>query len=262
MQLVLSLFPGIGLLDRAFEEEGFCVVRGPDVLWGGDVRRFHPPAHYFDGVIGGPPCQAFSKLAHMVRQNGYQPKFGNLIPEFERVVSEAAPQWFVMENVPDAPVPVVAGYEVHTFPLNNRQCFDKGVEAAKQNRVRRWSFGNRGGRRVLMVDIACFENQEFEYAATGGSARAVAIGGSGKPKKFRSDRSSMPFNSKSKSAVCELLDKQGLPDNFFEHSPFTVEAKCKMLGNGVPLPMGRAIARAVKEAIGFTTPPTDDGGRE
>jgi hypothetical protein len=28
-QTVLSLFPGIGLLDMAFEEEGFCVVRGP-----------------------------------------------------------------------------------------------------------------------------------------------------------------------------------------------------------------------------------------
>jgi hypothetical protein len=42
-QLVLSLFPGIGLLDLAFEEEGFCVVRGPDLLWGGDVRSL-PPA--------------------------------------------------------------------------------------------------------------------------------------------------------------------------------------------------------------------------
>jgi DNA (cytosine-5)-methyltransferase 1 len=30
--LVLSLFPGIGLLDMAFDEEGFCVVRGPDGL--------------------------------------------------------------------------------------------------------------------------------------------------------------------------------------------------------------------------------------
>jgi DNA (cytosine-5)-methyltransferase 1 len=44
----LSLFPGIGLLDKAFELEGFCVVRGPDVLWGGDVRGFHPPAGRFD----------------------------------------------------------------------------------------------------------------------------------------------------------------------------------------------------------------------
>lgn len=34
---VLSLFPGLGLLDLAFEDAGFCVVRGPDHLWGGDV---------------------------------------------------------------------------------------------------------------------------------------------------------------------------------------------------------------------------------
>lgn len=50
--LVLSLFPGIGLLDMAFEAEGFCVVRGPDVLWGGDIRTFHPPADVFEGVSG------------------------------------------------------------------------------------------------------------------------------------------------------------------------------------------------------------------
>lgn len=30
--LVLSLFPGIGLLDRGFEDLGFCVVRGPDLI--------------------------------------------------------------------------------------------------------------------------------------------------------------------------------------------------------------------------------------
>jgi hypothetical protein len=51
--LVLSIFPGIDGLGRAFEELGYCVVRGPDVLWGGDVRRFHPPAGVFAGVIGG-----------------------------------------------------------------------------------------------------------------------------------------------------------------------------------------------------------------
>lgn len=97
-QLVLSLFPGIGLLDMAFEEEGFTVVRGPDVLWGGDIRRFHPPAGKFDGVIGGPPCQAFSRLNRLVAHNGGSPSFGNLIPEFERCVREASPRWFVMEE--------------------------------------------------------------------------------------------------------------------------------------------------------------------
>lgn len=36
--LLLALFPGIDLLGRGFELEGFCVVRGPDKLWGGDNR--------------------------------------------------------------------------------------------------------------------------------------------------------------------------------------------------------------------------------
>lgn len=167
--LVLSLFPGIGLLDLAFEREGFTVVRGPDVLWGGDIRRSHPPPRVFDGVIGGPPCQSFSSLAHMVRHNGYQPKFGNLIPEFERCVVEAQPQWFLMENVPAAPVPIVSRYEIHSFVLNNRQCLKENGEPAEQNRTRRISFGWRGKRRILEIDVALWENQKFEYAACGGT---------------------------------------------------------------------------------------------
>lgn len=252
--LVLSLFPGIGLLDRAFEEEGFCVVRGPDVLWGGDVRRFHPPTGKFDGVIGGPPCQAFSRLAHMVRQNGLEPRFGNLIPEFERCVVEATPAWFLMENVPDAPVPFGGfgggpptpdSYGMHVFLLNNRQCFGDDGEPATQNRVRRWTFGTRGGRRVLPIETAALENPVFERAALGGSdTREVSIklGGSGKPK------TTLPFNAKGRRTIGKLCEKQGLPADFAEHLPFTAAAACKAIGNGVPLPMGRAIARAVKEA--------------
>ena len=38
----------------------------------------------------------------------------------------------------------------------------------------------------------------------------------------------------------------------FDLPAFTVSAKVKALGNGVPLPMGRAVARAVKDAIQFT----------
>lgn len=247
MQLVLSLFPGIDLLGEAFEREGFCVVQSKDHIFGGDIRTRRFPPGRFDGVIGGPQCQAFSPLAHMVRQNGYEPKFGNLIPEFERVVAEARPLWFAMENVPAAPVPEVAGYEVHSFILNNRQCVDEHGKPAEQNRVRRWSFGYRGERRPLLIDVTLWENQRFEYAATGGSSRPIAIGGSGKPKRFRDGRRQMPFNTKSQMAFREVCDKQGLPDDY-DIPSFTVAAKCKAVGNGVPLPMGRAIARAVKEA--------------
>ena len=136
-KLVLSLFPGIGLLDMAFEEAGYCVVRGPDLLWGGDVKGFHPPAGKFDGVIGGPPCQAFSRLRHIVEANGYQVA-ENLIPEFERVVAEAQPTWFLMENVPAAPQPYVPGY-----PVVSRITRDFWVGGIT-NRERRFSFGARG----------------------------------------------------------------------------------------------------------------------
>lgn len=249
MHLVLSLFPGIGLLDMAFELEGFCVVRGPDVLWGGDIRRFHPPAGKFDGVIGGPPCQAFSRLAYMVQHNGLKPKFGNLIPEFERVSYEAKPRWWLMENVPDAPLPNVAGYSrFWSTLLNNRQCFGENGAPASQHRVRRFTFGCDLSIKspVLMIDVAAIESAEFEPAAIGGSNRGkrnVRTGSNGKT------NTTMPLNSKSRESVKELIRKQCLPENFMEHSPFTVEAQCKALGNGVPLPMGRAIARAVKEAI-------------
>lgn len=41
MSLVLSLFPGADLFGMAFEAEGFCVVTGPDVMFGRDIRDFH-----------------------------------------------------------------------------------------------------------------------------------------------------------------------------------------------------------------------------
>jgi hypothetical protein len=105
MLLVLSLFPGADLLGMGFELEGFCVVRGPDVLLGGDVRGWHVPAGKFDGVIGGPPCKQFSQ-AIASRGGAHAATQDNLIPEYERLVREAAPRLFwVMENVPEAPCP-------------------------------------------------------------------------------------------------------------------------------------------------------------
>lgn len=244
--LVLSLFPGIGLLDLAFEAEGFSVVRGPDPIWGGDIRSFHVPPGRFDGVIGGPPCQPFSQLVHMIRANGYEPRHENLIPEYERVVGEAQPAWFVMEEVRAAPPPDIAGYHVHTQILNARHV------GSPQNRERRISFGTRDGH-ALRLETDVFEPQEWAFAVTGDARqRPVALGGSGKRKATATggktsslDRGggSLPFER-----MCEL---QGLPTDFLSESPFTVSGKRQAVGNGVPLPMGRAIARAVKAAAQF-----------
>lgn len=244
--LVLSLFPGIDLLGRAFEEFGFCTVRGPDVIFGGDIRGWHPPPGKFDGVIGGPPCQCFSQLAFIVRANGYEPKFGNLIPEFERCVAEAQPQWFLMEEVPRAPVPFVEDYGVHSFVINNRQTGDP------QNRTRRISFGWRGGRIVLPVKIVALESQRYETAALGGHSGTLGrvdkrrIGKPGSIREYRTGSSCLGENYKTAWAFAELKRKQGLPADL-DFPGWTVAAKCQAVGNGVPMSLGLALAQAVQE---------------
>lgn len=240
--LVLSLFPGIGLLDMAFEEEGFCVVRGPDLLWGGDIHRFHPPAGKFDGVIGGPPCQAFSTLRHLVVAQGFT-LAANLIPEFERVVFEARPQWFVMENVPDAPLPQVLGYGVQ------RELICDHWVGGETGRKRSFSFGRQGPGVRFQVDTLALHapNPHPAILASGGSReRPVKIGGSGKKKQTYTS-----CHMHSATYFARALAHQGLPADFLSDAPFTVQGKCRVVGNGVPLPMGRAVARAVKKAISF-----------
>jgi DNA (cytosine-5)-methyltransferase 1 len=247
--LVLSLFPGIGLLDMAFEEEGFCVVRGPDLLWGGDVKRFHPPAGKFDGVIGGPPCQHWSALAHLVRANGYEVA-PDMIPEFVRVVHETEPIWFLMENVPGAPVPTVCDYGVGDRLI--RDVWVGGVT----NRLRRFSFGRRGlsnfVARTFDIEVLALHtpNPELAVLASGGHREVpAAIGGSGLKKRTRKTRHT--GRHLSGDYFRKALRLQGLSEGFLSEAPFTVEGKIKAVGNGVPLPMGRAVARAVKQAMGY-----------
>jgi DNA (cytosine-5)-methyltransferase 1 len=230
--LVLSLFPGIGMLDMAFEEEGFCVVRGPDLLWGGDIHKFHPPAGRFDGVIGGPPCQAFSRLRHMVEANGYE-LAPNLIPEFERVVSEARPAWFVMENVMAAPVPFVGGYYARTQVVR-----DEWV-GGLTSRERRFSFGTSDGR-PFDVKWSALHPTFCEHAVTSSAAPVPVKGLKGGGRKSTAGKPRRSF-----AESCRL---QGLPEDF-DLPPFTATAKQLAVGNGVPIAMGRAVARAVKVAI-------------
>lgn len=135
-QLVLSLFPGIDLLGRGFEEIGFCVVRGSDMIFGDDVRRFSPPAGRFSGVIGGPPCQDFSRAKNgMVRSD-----YGREMPaEFERVILAAEPDWWLMENVERVPDVKIDGY--------NWQRLDMWAHefGLKQRRLRHFQFGSKHG---------------------------------------------------------------------------------------------------------------------
>lgn len=294
-ELVLSLFPGIGMLDRAFEEEGFCVVRGPDLLWGGDIRRFHPPAGHFDGVIGGPPCQAFSPLAYLQKHLGREPRYGNLIPEFERCVLEAAPAWAVMENVPGAPLPDLgAWYRTHSIILNNRWV----AEAPEQKRERRLTFAARYDQPQTAsawkyLDLCLFE-APLIYGVLAGHAPTPghrarhrpaaprAVLANPNPVTVKLDRGgrqrpSAPFAVTARHggrmswqpqapgavtssdggasarmtrySIAEALELQGLPADFLADAPFTVDGKRRVIANGVPLPMGRAVAKAIRKSL-------------
>jgi DNA (cytosine-5)-methyltransferase 1 len=241
VRLVLSLFPGIGLLDMAFEEAGFCVVRGPDVIWGGDVKRFHAPRGRFDGVIGGPPCKAFSPLANINKAQGRE-LAENLIPEYERVVAEVAPAWFVMENVPRAPKPTVPGYLVTDLFLNNRWV------GGEQNRMRRFSFGTPGGV-TLYPETEALEPAAFEPAvtSTSGGRRAVAVydaNGRVRGKQGHADNARLQGRT-----IGRMLELHGLPADYLKDSPLTQSGMKEAIGNGVPLPMCRAVAQAVKAAM-------------
>lgn len=230
--LVLSLFPGIGLLDMAFEEEGFCVVRGPDLLWGGDIRRFHPPAGRFDGVIGGPPCQVHSGMADLNPLAGR--KHGDMIPEFERVVAEASPAWFVMENVQGAPVAAVPGYSVDVVNLDNRSLGEA------QQRKRRFCFGSRDGLRISphiaaqLMGVAENPRRELVVLAGHGPAAGQRVRG-------------IEGRTWQEGAILQGLSPEWIATHE-ANTPFTVHGFKKVVGNGVPIPMGRAIARAVMSA--------------
>lgn len=223
--VVLSLFPGLGILDHAFEDEGFTIVRGPDSLWGGDIRRFHVPVGLFRGVIGGPPCQIFSKVRHFNPNAGKST--GNLIPEFERVVREARPEWFVMENIRDAPLPVAEGYQVDGRLFNNRWLGES------QDRLHMFSFGTRDGRRLIWEEVIPHSPiKEPRLCASDGR---------------RSEKRDDRFHYG--RSVSKALELQGLPANYLKDVPLTKTGAVACLGNAVPYPLGRALARAVKRAL-------------
>lgn len=233
--LVLSLFPGIGLLDMAFEEAGFCVVRGPDVLWGGDIKGFHPPTNRFDGIIGGPPCQSYSTYANLARSQGKQVA-EDLVPEFVRVVSEAQPCWWLMENVPNIPTVQIEGYRTYRVAWDNRW------SGGEQERRRVFQFGSPTGYPLHIEGAALYEPvAEATCLATEGATGRISHS--------RDTNGNVRASYKPRRDWARFCDLQGLPADFLNDAPFTLEGKYRVVGNGVPLPMGRAIAQAVKEAL-------------
>lgn len=247
---VLSIFPGLDTLGAGFEAIGACVVRGPDLLWGGDVHRFHPPMWTFDGVVGGPPCQRWSRLANLVRAVHGEDKLApDLIPEYERVCREAQPRWWLMENVPGAPEPYVPGYQTRSLLLDNRDVDRGDGVGPEQRRVRRWSFGTRDGRALDLAPYLAKQQNPKELpsvTASGSTWIPKNRGGSGSVK--ATARMGRIYRRHTRTYLEDAQRAQGFPEDFSITPPFTVRAAIRAVGNAVPRWMAEAVAKAVRDA--------------
>lgn len=206
---VLSLFPGAGLFEHGFIRCGFCVVRGPDKILHQDVCDFHAPAGVFDILVGGPPCQDFSGLRRT-------PPTGNgvrMLGEMVRIIGEAEPVCWIVENVPRCPSVVVRGYAVQEFHI------DASHFGAGQRRLRLFQIGRREGLPTMMLPRPGQGSGELALAPA-----AVA----------NDDRS-----------VTDLAALQGFPADF-TLPEFTRQAAKRAIGNGVPFQVSLAVADAVR----------------
>ena len=110
---VVSLFAGCGGLDLGFEKAGFNVIWANEfdesihetyklnhpntVLNTNDIRTLGDnDIPDCDGIIGGPPCQAWSEGG---KRLGIEDPRGQLFLDYIRIVSYKKPKFFVIENV-------------------------------------------------------------------------------------------------------------------------------------------------------------------
>jgi DNA (cytosine-5)-methyltransferase 1 len=211
MKPVLSLFPGIDLFGRAFEAEGFTALRGPDLIFGQSVEDFHFPPGIVQGIIAGSPCQEFSKR----RRHAPTGVGIKLLRECGRITYESNPDWALIENVPTVPNLEIEGYTAQRFFLNALEC------GSEQDRHRRFQFFRRQSAPLVI-------------------ARSLTVSGQKQPTVMTSD----------KRDFAEMCRLQGLPEGF-DLPGWPLTFKKRAVSNGVPIPMGRVLALAVKRWIKY-----------
>ncbi|WP_395378130.1 DNA cytosine methyltransferase [Marinicella sp. W31] len=205
-QLVLSLFPGVDLLSKPFTESGFTIVKGPELAFGEDIRDFKLVTDKFNGIIAGTPCQDFSQLRR-INPTGYGIK---MIKEFQRCVIESNVDWFLLENVSRAPNVKITGYKVQRFEM------DLGW-FEPYSRLRHFQFGCKNGN-LLNPPKLTMRPDILEGAVVAKNDQ----------RSFR-----------------QMCDIQGLPENY-DLPHFNESGKKIMIGNGVPIRLGRELVKLIK----------------
>lgn len=180
---IISLFSGAAGMDIGFHQAGFktAVAVEQDSSCCATLKKNMPDVPIIEGditqvtteailavaqlkplevalVVGGPPCQSFSLAG---KRMGLDDPRGRLVLEFIRVVREALPVAFVMENVKgmmnweggkaleailqEASEPIVYQGQTYQYQVNY-QVLDAVNYGAPQFRERIFIVGNRVGK--------------------------------------------------------------------------------------------------------------------
>ncbi len=140
-----------------------------------------------------------------------------MLAQFERIVFAAAPAWWLLENVPGVPDVRIAGYSWQRIDIDAREC------GLAQSRLRHFQFGHRTGLVPVIVRQSGRDRPADRCCVASEAQRT---------------------GRRSWADFCEL---QGLPRNF-NLPGMTLAARYRAVGNGVPVPMARTLAAAIRGA--------------
>ena len=144
-----------------------------------------------------------------------------MLAEFVRVVEAAQPDWWLLENVPGVPDVKIEGYNWQRLDVRASEF------GLRQRRLRHVQFGTRHGMCLVLRRNPVLSAAEVSPVAETVVRQAL------QPAVMASD---------SETAWGKFCALQGLPEDF-DISAFTVSAKRTAVGNGVPLPVARALAQ-------------------
>lgn len=163
----------------------------------------------FEGIIAGPPCQDFSRARR-------RPPSGHgieMLRELARLITEAQPEWWLVENVPGVPTIRIEGFTTQRF---NMFASDFGLD---HRRNRSFQFGSKGEKLVIPR----------------GRQSHLKM----KPTPLASD-----YARSRKRNFADLCERMGLPRRFTLLG-LSRRAQFRVVGQGVPVVMARAVAIAI-----------------
>jgi len=291
----VDLFCGCGGLSAGFQNAGFEVLAAFD-NWKPAIeiyrKNFHHPVYDAsldddkilplvqgmrpEMIIGGPPCQDFSSAGKRDETLGR----ADLTLTFARIVAQAAPQWFVMENVARIQHSRVlqeamrifeaAGYGLCAHVLDASHCgvpqsrkrfFLIGCQQARSDFLRPWLEKNRAEKPMTLFDffgnslgLEYYYRHPRSYARRGvfsihepsptirGVNRPIPENYPGHPgDPVPVTKHLRPLTTRERSRIQTFP-----PDFILTGSKTDVE---QAIGNAVPVKMGEFVASCIMEYI-------------